>query len=78
MKTIKTKENRQSYRRYSKLLTTLYGSPGGYGWLVTHYGYIAGHSWRMPDLKLRASVDIRRDRKNRDSSTGAVLVTTYR
>lgn len=77
-KTIKTRENRASYRRYCRLLSSRHGSPEGYGWNSTYWGYIAGHAWRKPDLSFRATVDITRDRKSPDDVTGRVLVTIYK
>jgi hypothetical protein len=77
-KAIKTRENRESFRRYCRALSSRYGSPEGYGWNATHWGYIAGHAWRKPDLSLHAAVDITRDRKSPDDASGEVLVTIYK
>ena len=77
-RTIKTREDRPSFRRFCRALSARYGSPEGYGWNATHWGYIAGSAWRRPDLSIRASVDITRDRRNPDTAAGLILVTTYR
>lgn len=77
-RTIKTRENRASFRRYCRALSSRYGPPETYGWNATYWGYIAGSAWRKHDSSFRATVDITRDRNKPEDAAGRVLVTIYK